>query len=183
MSFSLGGYDIVLVKWNTAGNQLWNSTWGGVGNDYGNAIWGIETHLYICGSSGSFSAGSLDMVLLYSDFYAPFPTSLTIGITVGIGTLATAITLGIILHKKRPHRVKERARRKHWSVKKKGESRIQQVVYRRQEIHSPEKLLIAQKIVACQNCGQQFPRGFEKAAYCPYCGHATKQTGDKTRAK
>ena len=33
-----GVFDIIIIKYNNLGNQIWNRTWGGYSNDYGYAI-------------------------------------------------------------------------------------------------------------------------------------------------
>ena len=59
-----GRQDMVLVKWDTAGNRLWNRTWSGAGDDSGRGIWGDETSIYTCGYTESFGSGFYDMVLV-----------------------------------------------------------------------------------------------------------------------
>nr|MDO8108802.1 hypothetical protein [Candidatus Sigynarchaeota archaeon] len=182
-SYGAGYSDIILVKWDAAGNRLWNGTWGGPANDVGNAMWGIGKYIYICGCTYSYGSGDTDMVLWFSELYTPIPTSSIVGIIVLIGVVAIAITLGIARYKKLPHRVKERARREPWVYKIRRRPKVKEIVYRRPETHAPEKSMSPPLVGACQNCGQRFPAGFERAAFCPYCGHATKQTSDKTEIK
>ncbi|MFX1346962.1 MAG: hypothetical protein ACFFAI_17855 [Promethearchaeota archaeon] len=50
-SYAIGAYDMLLIKWDSSGNQLWNRTWGDVGNDYARAIWGDGINIFICGDS------------------------------------------------------------------------------------------------------------------------------------
>jgi hypothetical protein len=58
-----GNYDMVLVKWDAAGNQLWNRTWGGPGIEYGNGMWGDGAgNVYTCGQTSSF--GGNDVLLV-----------------------------------------------------------------------------------------------------------------------
>ncbi|MHA1369651.1 MAG: binary toxin-like calcium binding domain-containing protein [Promethearchaeota archaeon] len=56
--------DLLLVKWDTDGNQIWNRTWGGNYNDEGHAVCGDGTYIYTCGATASFSSGSSGDVLL-----------------------------------------------------------------------------------------------------------------------
>jgi len=67
-SFGLGGYDAFLVKYDSAGNQLWNITWGNLGSDdsYGVAVDGNNS-IYICGKTTSFGAGGYDAFLVKYD--------------------------------------------------------------------------------------------------------------------
>lgn len=52
---------IILVKYNSIGNLIWNQTWGGASTERG---WGITTigdDIYLTGDQDD---GTLDMVLL-----------------------------------------------------------------------------------------------------------------------
>ncbi|MFX1254289.1 MAG: SBBP repeat-containing protein [Promethearchaeota archaeon] len=60
--------DLLLVKWDSEGNQIWNRTWGGFNNDQG---YGIITddkgNIYTVGQTYSFGAGGRDLLLLKWD--------------------------------------------------------------------------------------------------------------------
>ena len=59
------GSDIFLLKYDTTGSQLWNTTWGGSGDDEGWAIGsGSSDDIYIGGSTSSFGALNDDIILL-----------------------------------------------------------------------------------------------------------------------
>ena len=64
-SFGMGSNDMIVVKYNNTGVQLWNRTWGGSGND---ACMGIVVNsldnMYLAGYTNSFGAGASDMVLV-----------------------------------------------------------------------------------------------------------------------
>ena len=60
-------YDVVLIKWDSSGQIIWNRTWGGASNDYGYGIWGDGANLYTCGGTTSYGAGSVDMFLIKWD--------------------------------------------------------------------------------------------------------------------
>ena len=69
-SFGPGFADMVIVKYNNIGVQLWNRTWGGSMDEFG---WGVATDsaddVYLAGYTSSFGAGSYDMVVVkYDDF-------------------------------------------------------------------------------------------------------------------
>jgi hypothetical protein len=66
-SFGAGETDLILIKWNSDGNQLWNTTWGGVDFDFGNSIWGDGTYLYTTGNTESFGTGERDLFLVKWD--------------------------------------------------------------------------------------------------------------------
>ena len=76
-SFGAGSDDMVLVKYDSSGGQQWNRTWGGGNRDYG---WEVAVdssdNVYLAGGTGSFGAGSGDMVLVkYGlDIYKPIIT-------------------------------------------------------------------------------------------------------------
>lgn len=66
--FGAGGNDAVLVKYNSAGVQLWNCTWGGAQYDecYGLAL-DSSDNIYMTGYTMSFGAGSEDCCLVKYD--------------------------------------------------------------------------------------------------------------------
>ncbi|MHA1372270.1 MAG: hypothetical protein ACTSRA_21435, partial [Promethearchaeota archaeon] len=66
-SFGAGDNDLLLVKWDTNGNQVWSRTWGGSSNDVGGSVWGDGSYLYTCGRTESFGAGSWDLLLVKWD--------------------------------------------------------------------------------------------------------------------
>ena len=64
-SFSVGGYDVVLVKYNSLGIQEWNRTWGGVNTYIGEGI-AIDSsdNIYIVGYQQSISEQQRDVVFV-----------------------------------------------------------------------------------------------------------------------
>ncbi|MHA1698274.1 MAG: hypothetical protein ACTSWN_05480, partial [Promethearchaeota archaeon] len=72
-SFGDGSDDLLLVKWDPDGNQVWNrtwdgsSSWGGSSSDYGKSVWGDGSYLYTCGYTESSGAGSADLLLVKWD--------------------------------------------------------------------------------------------------------------------
>nr|QEE16484.1 hypothetical protein DSAG12_02314 [Candidatus Prometheoarchaeum syntrophicum] len=63
-SFGAGSSDLLLIKWNTDGSQIWNRTWGGEGIEVGVTVWGDENFLYTTGYTDSFGAGNFDLFLI-----------------------------------------------------------------------------------------------------------------------
>ncbi|MFX1398771.1 MAG: PKD domain-containing protein [Promethearchaeota archaeon] len=59
--------DLMLIKWDATGNMVWNKTWGGTGGDIGYSVWGDGTYLYTSGSTRSFGALWIDLLLLQWD--------------------------------------------------------------------------------------------------------------------
>jgi len=63
LSSGAGGYDVLLLKYDPAGNHLFSKTWGGAGNDYGRGVaLGGGGSVYIAGSLGG--ASDTDVLLL-----------------------------------------------------------------------------------------------------------------------
>nr|MDO8109095.1 hypothetical protein [Candidatus Sigynarchaeota archaeon] len=48
-SFGAGNDDLLLVKWDAAGNQVWNRTWGTTAIDRGFGVWGYGSAIYTAG--------------------------------------------------------------------------------------------------------------------------------------
>lgn len=67
-SFGAGGYDIYLVKTDSAGNQQWQKTFGGTGTEYGYCVKTLpDSGFILCGSTTSFGAGGTDAMLIKTD--------------------------------------------------------------------------------------------------------------------
>jgi len=64
-SFTVGGKDMVLVKYNSSGNQIWNVTWGGADEDYAKGI-AIDSlnNIYVVGTTRNFGPGDRDYFLI-----------------------------------------------------------------------------------------------------------------------
>ncbi len=75
-------YDVMVMKFNSSGNVIWNVTWGGVLDDYAYAI-DINTtssFLYVTGTTNSYGVnGSSDMFLLSYDFSGTLNKNVTWG--------------------------------------------------------------------------------------------------------
>ncbi len=63
-SFGGGSMDAFLVKFDSIGNQLWNTTWGGTEYDYGRGLAVGSDGVYITGYTYSFGAGNYDALLV-----------------------------------------------------------------------------------------------------------------------
>jgi len=72
-SFGAGGVDMVLVKYDSSGEQLWNRTWGGSAMLNVDKGWGVEVdsleNVYLVGVSNNFGAGEEDIILVKYDSY------------------------------------------------------------------------------------------------------------------
>ena len=64
-SYGSGGFDIVIIKYNSMGQQQWNRTCGGIQDDHGREI-AIDSvgNLYIVGWTNSYGSGQNDIVLV-----------------------------------------------------------------------------------------------------------------------
>ena len=69
-TFGAGDNDMVLVKYNNHGLQLWNRTWGGILYDRGDGV-AVDSfdNVYLGGYTANFGAGDTDMVLVKYDSY------------------------------------------------------------------------------------------------------------------
>jgi hypothetical protein len=54
--------DLLLIKWDIDGNQIWNKTWGGLGNDCGYSVWGDGTYLYTTGYTTTSKSNDLLLI-------------------------------------------------------------------------------------------------------------------------
>ncbi len=67
-NFGAGGFDLVLVKYDSSGIQQWNKTWGGINDD---SAWGVTLdsldNVYIAGRTESFGEGGSDIILVKYD--------------------------------------------------------------------------------------------------------------------
>jgi uncharacterized delta-60 repeat protein len=67
-SFGAEGWDVLLVKYNSSGDQQWNATWGGSGYEQANgAAADPSGNVYVGGYTYSFGAGDLDAFLVKYD--------------------------------------------------------------------------------------------------------------------
>ncbi|MHA1341744.1 MAG: SBBP repeat-containing protein, partial [Promethearchaeota archaeon] len=68
-SYGAGYYDAILLKYNSNGSLLWNTTWGGAGEDEGLGIAvDFNNNIYITGVTNSYGAGYYDAILLKYNF-------------------------------------------------------------------------------------------------------------------
>lgn len=67
-SFGAGLSDVLLVKYDSSGNLLWQKTWGGSKEDWGIAV-AVDTsgNVYVAGGTKSFGAGWSDAFVLKVD--------------------------------------------------------------------------------------------------------------------
>jgi len=64
-SFGSGGYDTVLIKYNSSGTQLWNRTWGGTLDDnLASIVLDSLGNIYLTGSTRSYGAEGKDVLLM-----------------------------------------------------------------------------------------------------------------------
>ncbi|GAG98863.1 unnamed protein product, partial [marine sediment metagenome] len=63
--FGAGNYDMALVKYNSLGEQQWNTTWGGISADRGYDI-AVDSfnNIILVGSTWNFGEGRTDMALV-----------------------------------------------------------------------------------------------------------------------
>ncbi len=68
----LGNPDMLVVKYDGTGTELWNYTWGSSGDEFGYAI-GMDTSakLYLVGSTESYGAGGRDLVIVKMSASSP----------------------------------------------------------------------------------------------------------------
>ena len=66
-SSGAGDTDVLLLKYDTDGNMIWNRTWGGNGSDYGYGITEYDSYLYVTGRIDSSGVGSGGVLLLKYD--------------------------------------------------------------------------------------------------------------------
>ncbi|MHA1369283.1 MAG: hypothetical protein ACTSRA_06175 [Promethearchaeota archaeon] len=65
--YGAGSADLLLVKWDLDGNQVWNRTWGGSDYDIGYSLFGDNNYFYTCGYTRSYGAGGADLFLIKWD--------------------------------------------------------------------------------------------------------------------
>ncbi|MHA1674253.1 MAG: PKD domain-containing protein [Promethearchaeota archaeon] len=67
-SFGSLGTDLLVLKFNSSGDLLWNTTWGAADVDYGSSIAvNFDGHLFIAGGTNSMGEGGYDVCFLEFD--------------------------------------------------------------------------------------------------------------------
>jgi PKD repeat protein len=66
-SFGIGESDLLIIKWDSDGNQIWNKTWGGIYEDVGYSTWGKGSYFYTAGYTKSFGMGERDLLIIKWD--------------------------------------------------------------------------------------------------------------------
>ncbi len=67
-SFGAGGQDVLLAKYDGAGNSIWTRTWGGSGDDFAYGVLVDDNNnVYVVGGTDSFGAGWYDVLILKFD--------------------------------------------------------------------------------------------------------------------
>ncbi|MGQ4876720.1 MAG: SBBP repeat-containing protein [Promethearchaeia archaeon] len=64
-SYGKGQRDVVLLKYDSSGTLIWNTTWGDINDDIGYGIFVNGTNdIYITGATNSYGKGNYDVILL-----------------------------------------------------------------------------------------------------------------------
>lgn len=67
-SYGAGGYDVITIRTDKFGNQLWLKSFGGLDWDFGNdVIIGPDGNIIVCGSTYSYGYGNKDGLVLKYD--------------------------------------------------------------------------------------------------------------------
>ncbi len=67
-SYGAGGYDVITIRTDKFGNQLWLKSFGGLDWDFGNdVIIGPDGNIVVCGSTYSYGFGSKDGLVIKYD--------------------------------------------------------------------------------------------------------------------
>ena len=67
-SYGAGEWDALLLKYDSSGNLLWNTTWGGSDSDHGSVIaLDASENVVITGRTNSYGAGNGDVLVLKYD--------------------------------------------------------------------------------------------------------------------
>ncbi len=67
-SFGAGDMDIILIKTDLEGTELWRKTYGGTGEEFGWDIQVTNQGFIIAAQSESFGNGEIDAYLIYTDY-------------------------------------------------------------------------------------------------------------------
>lgn len=67
-SYGAGAGDMVLIKWDGNGNQIWNRTWGwSTSADSAASMWVNDTAIFTVGTTTTYEVGTTDLVLVRWD--------------------------------------------------------------------------------------------------------------------
>ncbi len=93
-SFGAGEGDVVVLKYDAAGELLWARTWGGDGADFGGALAvAPDGGVYVAGSTSSFSE-SVELLVLAYDATGALEWAKTWDTSASAGASARAIAVG-----------------------------------------------------------------------------------------